>query len=64
MITTLAASGTDVGNPAFNIAIFLAFVVVTMTLVIRASRTTKKASDFYTGGGQFTGPQKRVRHRR
>lgn len=57
MITTLAASGTDVGNPAFNIAIFLAFVVVTMTLVIRASRTTKKASDFYTGGGQFTGPQ-------
>jgi cation/acetate symporter len=57
VITTLAASGTDVGNPAFNIAIFLAFVVVTMTLVIRASRTTKKASDFYTGGGQFTGPQ-------
>ncbi len=28
-----------------------------MTLVIRASRSTKKASDFYTGGGQFSGPQ-------
>lgn len=23
----------------------------------QASRTTKKASDFYTGGGQFSGPQ-------
>ncbi|QTJ65722.1 cation acetate symporter [Rhodococcus sp. ZPP] len=56
MITTLAA-GTDVGNPLLNIAIFAAFVVITMTIVIRASRTTKKASDFYTGGGQFSGPQ-------
>ncbi|BCN62660.1 cation acetate symporter [Prescottella equi] len=59
MITTLAQSApaTDVGNPLFNIAIFVAFVVGTMTLVIRASRSTKKASDFYTGGGQFSGPQ-------
>ncbi|QYB02458.1 cation acetate symporter [Rhodococcus sp. USK10] len=56
MITTLAAA-TDVGNPLLNIAIFVAFVVITMTIVIRASRTTKKASDFYTGGGQFSGPQ-------
>ncbi|MFC9841380.1 cation acetate symporter [Rhodococcus sp. NPDC127530] len=56
MITTLAA-GTDVGNPILNIGIFVAFVVITMTIVIRASRTTKKASDFYTGGGQFSGPQ-------
>ncbi|QNG17732.1 cation acetate symporter [Rhodococcus triatomae] len=53
----LAQGGTDIGNPLFNIAIFGVFVVVTMGLVIRASRTTKKASDFYTGGGQFTGPQ-------
>ncbi len=44
-------------NPLINIAIFVAFVIGTMTLVIRASRTTKKASDFYTGGGQFSGPQ-------
>ncbi|WP_433610550.1 solute symporter family protein [Prescottella agglutinans] len=59
MITTFAQSApaTDVGNPLFNIAIFVAFVVGTMTLVIRASRSTKKASDFYTGGGQFSGPQ-------
>ena len=53
----LAAGTASVGNPALNIAIFVAFVVITMTIVIRASKTTKKASDFYTGGGQFSGPQ-------
>jgi cation/acetate symporter len=56
-MTTLAAEAASVGNPALNIAIFVAFVVITMTIVIRASKTTKKASDFYTGGGQFSGPQ-------
>jgi len=56
-VTTLAAGTASVGNPALNIAIFVAFVVITMTIVIRASRTTKKASDFYTGGAQFSGPQ-------
>jgi cation/acetate symporter len=56
-MTNLAAGAASVGNPALNIAIFVAFVVITMTIVIRASKTTKKASDFYTGGGQFSGPQ-------
>ena len=56
-MTVLAQGGADVGNPILNIAIFVAFVVITMGLVIKASRTTKKASDFYTGGGQFSGPQ-------
>ncbi|MEU5840655.1 cation acetate symporter [Rhodococcus sp. NPDC047139] len=56
-MTVLAQGATDVGNPLLNIGIFIAFVVVTMGLVIKASRTTKKASDFYTGGGQFSGPQ-------
>jgi len=56
-VSVLAQGTTDIGNPLLNIAIFLAFVVVTMGLVIRASRTTKTASDFYTGGGQFSGPQ-------
>jgi len=56
-VNVLAQAHTDVGNPILNIAIFIAFVVVTMGLVIKASRTTKKASDFYTGGGQFSGPQ-------
>ncbi|WP_020107027.1 cation acetate symporter [Nocardia sp. 348MFTsu5.1] len=53
----LAAGTASVGNPALNIAIFVAFVVITMGIVIKASKTTKKASDFYTGGGQFSGPQ-------
>lgn len=56
MTATLAASA-DVGSPMVNIAIFAVFVAITMFLVIRASRSTRKASDFYTGGGQFTGPQ-------
>ncbi|WP_137723454.1 solute symporter family protein [Prescottella subtropica] len=60
MTTILAAEGSQVGNPVLNIAIFVAFVVITMGIVIRASRTTKKASDFYTGGGQFSGPQNGV----
>lgn len=57
MTTLLAQGESQVGNPILNIAIFVAFVVITMGIVIRASRTTKKASDFYTGGGQFSGPQ-------
>lgn len=56
-MTTFLAAGADVGNPLLNIAIFAVFVIVTMTIVIQVSRSPKKASDFYTGGGQFSGPQ-------
>ena len=46
------------GNPAINIAIFAAFVVVTMFIVIRVTAGgKKKAGDFYTGGAQFDGTQ-------
>ena len=46
------------GNPIINIAIFAAFVVVTMFVVIRVSQGgKKKAGDFYTGGAQFDGRQ-------
>lgn len=44
-------------NPVLNISIFLAFVAVTMVIVIRASRTNKSAADFYAGGRSFTGRQ-------
>jgi cation/acetate symporter len=47
----------DVGNPWLNIAIFLAFVVVTLVIVIRVSRTSTSAGDFYHGGRSFTGRQ-------
>ncbi len=47
----------DVGNPYLNIAIFLAFVVVTLVIVVRVSRTTTSVGDFYHGGRAFTGRQ-------
>lgn len=56
MTTTLAAAAS-VGNPLVNIAVFAVFVAGSMALVIRAGRTTKRASDFYTGGGEFSGAQ-------
>ncbi|WP_193560249.1 solute symporter family protein [Tsukamurella sputi] len=49
--------GEQVGSTALNILIFVLFIGLTMGLVIKASRTTKKATDFYTGGATFTGPQ-------
>ncbi|MBK9434660.1 MAG: cation acetate symporter [Micrococcales bacterium] len=45
------------GSPAVNMTIFLAFVAVTMFIVIRASRTNRTASDYYTGGRSFSGGQ-------
>jgi cation/acetate symporter len=55
-VTALAAAST-VGNPAANIGIFAAFVVITLFVVIRASRNNKTADQFFTGGRSFTGPQ-------
>ncbi|MCB0899344.1 MAG: cation acetate symporter [Actinobacteria bacterium] len=45
------------GSPLVNMAIFLAFVAITMVIVIRASRQNKTAADYYTGGRSFTGGQ-------
>ena len=44
-------------NPILNISIFLAFVAVTMVIVIRAGRSSKSAADFYAGGRSFSGRQ-------
>ena len=52
-----AAATTSPGEPWLNIAIFGAFVAVTMVIVFRASRNTKTASDYYAAGRAFTGPQ-------
>ncbi|QTE31116.1 solute symporter family protein [Pengzhenrongella sicca] len=52
-----AAEATQVGNPAVNIAIFGAFVLVTLVIVFRASKTNKTAADYYAGGRSFTGGQ-------
>jgi cation/acetate symporter len=54
------AEAAAVGNPLLNIAIFGAFVIVTMALVIKAGKTNKSAADMYTGGAAFSGRQNGV----
>src|SRR5690625_2624718 len=49
--------GEEVGSTLLNMVVFGIFIVVTMTLVLRASKSTKSTKDFYTGGSSFTGPQ-------
>jgi cation/acetate symporter len=51
---------TDVGSVGLNVAIFAAFVFVTLVLVYRASRTNRTTSDYYAAGRAFTGPQNGV----
>ena len=47
-----------VGNPILNISIFALFVVGTMAVVVLKTRgEAKKSTDFYTGGGSFSGRQ-------
>ncbi|GAB2481638.1 solute symporter family protein [Jatrophihabitans fulvus] len=50
----------DLGEPAANIAIFAAFVLVTLVIVLRVSRQKAGAAEFYAGGRNFTGPQNGV----
>lgn len=52
-----AAAPTSPGEPILNIAIFAAFVAITMIIVFRASRNNKTAADYYAAGRSFTGPQ-------
>ena len=62
MTTSLPAQGgaSQLGNPYLNIGIFLAFVVVTLFIVYRVSRSATTASDYYAAGSSFTGPQNGV----
>ncbi|MEO7753451.1 MAG: cation acetate symporter [Terracoccus sp.] len=57
LVPALAPMATTVGNPVINISIFALFVVVTLAVVIRASRNNKSAADYYAGGRAFTGRQ-------
>lgn len=52
-----AATTETVGTPWINISIFGAFVVVTMVIVLRASKSTSTAADYYAGGRGFSGTQ-------
>ncbi|ANJ28307.1 cation acetate symporter [Agromyces aureus] len=51
------AASTSPGDPWLNIAIFGAFVAITMVIVFRASRNNKTAADYYAAGRSFTGGQ-------
>src|SRR5918912_1812638 len=53
----LAAADSTVGNPTVNISIFLLFVVVTLAIVVRASRNNRTATEYYAGGRSFSGRQ-------
>lgn len=46
-----------VGNPIANMSIFALFVLVTLFIVIRASKKNATAAEFFTAGRAFTGPQ-------
>ncbi|MCV7214592.1 cation acetate symporter [Mycobacterium crocinum] len=57
MTTTLLAEASRIGNPVVNISIFVAFVLITLFIVIRAGRSNTNATEFFTGGRAFSGPQ-------
>src|SRR5512139_3479175 len=59
-LTLPFAEATSVGSPALNIAIFAAFVVVTLVIVIRVSAGKKTAEQYYTAAGAFSGRQNGV----
>jgi len=56
-VAAAEAAATQVGEPWLNIAIFSAFVAITMVIVFRASRNNKTAADYYAAGRSFTGGQ-------
>lgn len=56
-LVTAAATTEQVGDPVVNIAIFAGFVLVTLVIVLRASRNNRTAADYYAAGRSFTGPQ-------
>ena len=49
--------GEAVGSTALNMTVFGVFILITMALVMRASKSTKSAADFYTASGGFSGTQ-------
>jgi len=46
-----------VSSSTLSTILFAVFVLFTLVLVFRAGRSTKKSSDFYDGGGSFSGFQ-------
>jgi cation/acetate symporter len=59
-MTAYLAQTEDIGEPLVNVGIFAAFVVFTLVIVFRVSRSTQSAADYYAAGRSFTGPQNGV----
>ncbi|OLF18361.1 solute symporter family protein [Actinophytocola xanthii] len=53
----MAQGGVEGSNPWLNMGIFGLFVVITLVIVFRASRSSKTAVDYYAAGHSFTGAQ-------
>jgi cation/acetate symporter len=51
------APAETIGNPTINIAIFSAFVAVTLFITFRASRNNTSAADYYAAGRNISGTQ-------
>lgn len=56
-VLAATTEGTNVGAPWLNMLIFGLFVAVTLVIVLRASKNTKTAADYYAGGRSFSGTQ-------
>ncbi|WP_312719757.1 cation acetate symporter [Mobilicoccus sp.] len=56
-LAPMEGAAPDVGNPLLNIAIFVIFVVGTLTVVIKVAAGKKSAAEYYTGGAAFSGRQ-------
>ncbi len=57
ILVQASTASVSPGDPLLNIAIFGAFVAVTMVIVFRASKNNATASDYYAAGRSFTGGQ-------
>jgi cation/acetate symporter len=60
-MTLLAQARMDeIGSPVVNMAVFGGFVLLTLVVVFRAGRSSRAATDYYTAGHSFSGPQNGV----
>ncbi|MGY1771786.1 solute symporter family protein [Blastococcus sp. SYSU D00813] len=57
MPETVLAADSTIGEPAVNISIFGAFVLVTLVITFRASRNNRTAADYYAAGRSISGTQ-------
>jgi len=57
VLAPVLAASSAVGSPTLNITIFAIFVLITLAIVVRASRNNRSAADYYAGGRAFTGRQ-------